>query len=721
MEKKPPDKYRTIKCPLKSIIKDEDNISVLFDAMMRTHKIVIHTYQFLRLWVLNKYHNNIIIPTITEDVIRMAFKSLVQDSSGPKPKGSNLEIYNEFLQFYNSTYKRLGYKEKIDARNLSQILGYMTTDMITNIENNVKMHFTKYVRRFVNSSFKKQNNEIVKNTEKGKKTELRKQFNKELAELKDDLLSDTLTCNEKYHDWIKEHRNNIFPKEYKHSYEFDVQNNPQKYLKSMIYMCLEIEKLETKSFQFFPLRTDITPKYIPIDSKSLVELFIEQNKNSYLLDIENKKHKLWKKYFDLRQPIFTQNNYCFDYRISTDCMAVSIQLIYNDFVDKEKEKRKNMKNKRQEMKEICKDMTQKEKEDYKAKLADIKKEEKEQRKLELKKARDKKKEEFKKLSKDKKEKLKTKQKKELEEKKKNKYIEFPYLEDLNDDELTQLQKSEWVVSDPGKNSLLYMKNKKGVTLNYTNRTHIRRTKRLKYQQLNQNYKDKNGISKIENKLSDFSSKTCNYDKFKEFIKNKNQINNKLFDKYAKERFRKYKWYSYINRKRAETDLAKDIKNKFGKDCIMLIGDWSDRVNLHNRIKGHVSTPNLGLKRKLAEHIKIYNLNEFRTSCLNHKTEEKCENLWLPDKKGKMRKIHSVLTYQTENSRMACINRDENAVNNMVKIVRYYLKYKSRPEKFRKDYKFPEVIKDGNPCNSKSIASVKCRHALRSAITLSFDD
>ncbi len=36
----------------------------------------------------------------------------------------------------------------------------------------------------------------------------------------------------------------------------------------MIYMCLEIEKIGTKSFQFFPLRTDIAPKYIPIDTKS---------------------------------------------------------------------------------------------------------------------------------------------------------------------------------------------------------------------------------------------------------------------------------------------------------------------------------------------------------------------------------------------------------------------------------------------------------------------
>ena len=35
------------------------------------------------------------------------------------------------------------------------------------------------------------------------------------------------------------------------------------------YMCLELEKIDAKSFQFFPLRTDIVPKYIPIDMYSL--------------------------------------------------------------------------------------------------------------------------------------------------------------------------------------------------------------------------------------------------------------------------------------------------------------------------------------------------------------------------------------------------------------------------------------------------------------------
>ena len=39
------------------------------------------------------------------------------------------------------------------------------------------------------------------------------------------------------------------------------------------------------------------------------------------------------------------------------------------------------------------------------------------------------------------------------------------------------------------------------------------------------------------------------------------------------------------------------------------------------MKNFISKPNLGLKRKLNEHYKVYNLDEFRTSLLNCKTKK----------------------------------------------------------------------------------------------------
>ena len=705
--KKPPDKYRTIKCSLKSICKNELNQTKLFDACYRTHQIIIHTYQFLRLWILNKYHNKQEMPIITDDTIKMAFKSLLKDSQGPKPKGTNLNLYNEFKKLYDDEYKKLNYENKLDGVNLSQILCYMAIDMLTNIENNIKLHFIKYLNRFVNSSFKKQNNELLEKCEKGTKTKLRKELNKDLYEIKQDLINNNLNSNNKYHEWINKHKVNIFPKEFNTSYEFDIQNNPQNYIKGMIYMCIEIEKIGTKSFQFFPLRNNIVLKYVPIDSKSLIELFIEEDKNTYLTDIENKKQELWSKYFNLNNPVFKQKEYSFDYRISTDCFSVSIQLIHNDFIQKEKDKKQNMKTKKNEMKELTKYMNQEQKEKYKEDLIKKKKDEQVKLKLEKKLLKDKEKEAYKKLSKEEKLKLKEQKKKETTEKSITKYIEFPYLEELDEKQYNKLKNGNWVSADPGKRCLLYMKNKDGITYKYTNRMHINKTKRLKYQRLIKNYKDKKEITTVENKLSEFNSKSCILDEFKKFIKNKNELNIVLLEKYKEDIFRKYKWYSYINRKKAETDLARNIKDKFGKDVILIQGDWSDRLKTTPSRINYISTPNLGLKRKLNEYLTIYNIDEFRTSCLNYKTEERCENMYLPDKKGVERKIHSILRYQTESKRMGCINRDENAVNNMIKIVNTYLLNKTRPEKFRRDYKFPETIKDDNPIIIGINNSVKC--------------
>ena len=270
---------------------------------------------------------------------------------------------------------------------------------------------------------------------------------------------------------------------------------------------------------------------------------------------------------------------------------------------------------------------------------------------------------------------------------KNNYIEFPYLENLNDKQLEELNNNNWCVVDPGRRCLLYMKNKNGKRLRYTNKEHIKGLKRLKYNKLLQNYKDKTGISDIENYLSKYNSKTCDYKKFKKFIKYKNKINDVLLDEYKKDIFRKYKWYGYINKKKTESKLITKIKKTFGKDAIINFGDWSSNGGKASR--GFVSTPNLGLKRKLNEHFTVYNLDEFRTSLLNCKSEEKNENLYLPDKKNVIRKIHSVLTFQTESNRSGCINRDENSVNNMIKIVNYYLLYKDRPEKFKRSFKLED--------------------------------
>ena len=173
-------KLRSIKTSLNNVSLDENVNEILFDAVTRTHQIVIHVYQFIRLYILKQYHDKQVIPEITTDFIAMVIKALMENAkSGRNPKDENLKMFNEFKKFYMTDYKKLGYKKKINGINLSHILDCMEVDIKTNIENNIKMHFMSYVRRFVNSSFKAKHNILLEKSIKGTKTKLRKELNKE--------------------------------------------------------------------------------------------------------------------------------------------------------------------------------------------------------------------------------------------------------------------------------------------------------------------------------------------------------------------------------------------------------------------------------------------------------------------------------------------------------------------------------------------------------------
>ena len=686
---KPLSKLKINKVALHKILIDNknfDNHKIIFDAVNRTHQLYIHLCMFMRVFVLKKYHANEEIPTITKDFISMAIKALLKPSiCGPKPKGENLELFEEFTNFYVSDYEQLEYSAKIDGTNLSQILAYIEVDVLKNIENNIKLHFINYVRRFVNASFKKDDNKLLRELNKKSKITV-KDINNDLYEIKQDLLNNTLNSKPIYHKWIKRHRRYMFPSEYKDSYEFDCQHYPQKYLKHMIYMCLELERLEAKSFQFFPIRTNIVPKYIPIDTASIVDLFIDENKNLYLNNIEEYKEEIWGKIFKTDKQVFRQKQYTFDHRIMTDGFAVSIQLINKDSIAKEIEKKQAKKIANQQAKELYATLTQKEVDKLKKDKIKIKIEKKVQKDLSNKEEKAAKKEAFKNLPKEEQLKQKEREKKERFKRSQEMYIEFPYLEQLNNFEYEELKNGNWAVIDPNLGTLLHIRNNKGKVLRYNNRHHLRKTKRIKYMRLTKNKRTKLGITKAEDELKSYNSKSCNYEIFKQYIKKKNEVNEIVLEKYKDAIFRQYKWYGYINRRRAEDELVKLIKKTFGEDVILIYGDWSKGESMKNNI----STPNMELKKKLGEHFKIYSIDEFRTSCLHHETTDRCENLYLPDDKGVIRKLHSILTSKMENKRLGCINRDNNATRNMIKIVEQFLKDKTRPYIFRRTVKKEDI-------------------------------
>jgi len=71
-----------------------------------------------------------------------------------------------------------------------------------------------------------------------------------------------------------------------------------------------------------------------------------------------------------------------------------------------------------------------------------------------------------------------------------------------------------------------------------------------------------------------------------------------------------------------------------------------------------------------------------------------------------RKIHSILTYQMENNRKGCINRDKNGCKNTHYVFNYYKKTGKRPEKFRREYKLERIAST----TETKVEVVKCANA-----------
>jgi len=628
--KKPPDKYKCIKLPITSILNNNEESQKIFntiqDAIYRTNYITTKTSLLLRLWCLEKFHYGIDIPLINENTIKMCMKSLILPSSGPKPKNNNLLLLNEFKKLHNFTLE--------DGVNLSSILDYYAITILTSIETNIKMQFFYYVNRFINSYFKVFYKDEITNKE------FKKQLFKDLYVVKNDILNGTLKANVKFHNWINEYRFKIVPEEFEINYYYDVKATPQKYLKYMIFMNIELEKIEGKMYQFFPLQSSVIPNHIQMDTKSVIELLVDKGKKEYLDNIELNKEFLWDKYFNITQKI---KDYKFDNTIITDGYATSLRFIHNDYIEGEKIKKEKMKKGRKDAREMTD-------------------EDKEKKKLSKKNLQDEKNEMNKLKQKDK-------------PKKVEKTHEFPYIDDVEKEEL----KGNHIFIDPGKRSLFTMMNDDGKFYSYTNKQRVNETKRLKYQNILKKYRDDLEITSKEKELSSYNSKSCNINKYREFITKKINTNEVLYKLYQNNKFRQYKWYAFINKKRTEDNMLNKIEKTYTKDSIIIIGDWS----IGKQMKNFISTPNLSLKRKLQERFKVYDIDEYRTSCLNYRTEELCKNLYLPDKKNKERKMHSILTYKMENKRNGCINRDKNGCKNIQKVFNYYIEYDERPERYRR--------------------------------------
>ncbi len=354
---KPPDKatdyFKCIKIPLQHILKNPDiNSPKITDAVIRCNKIVINTLMFMKLYLLDHFEKNNKLPEIDKVFVNSCMKILCNESvSGRPPKKEIKELKDKLTAFYNSDYKPLIKDTDLDYTHLNTVLDYLTIGIITIYENNIKLHYVEYIERYVNIVWKKKET-IVKikeeNKEEDKQKELVNEFCRQLRKIKNDILEisseykSEYKSDIKYHNWIKEIKKTITPNKDKYQKDnlyYDLQCNPQDYLPCMIRMMNEVEKDKVMIYNVFPMRNDIIPHSIKLDTTTLVHLLFTQkqgNKTYYLLEGNLKKYedKIWEFFFRTERQCFKKPKYTFHHMIETDGISCSILMLRNDLIGK---------------------------------------------------------------------------------------------------------------------------------------------------------------------------------------------------------------------------------------------------------------------------------------------------------------------------------------------------------------------------------------------------
>jgi len=310
--------YKTFKIPLKTILLNRNTIQPVINHLVFVmNDLVIDTYQFIRLYVLHQYTQKLPLPDLNETFILYCIKTLgTRDNRGKK--GKDTELLETLETFYKTEYQPLLNHEKTDLKNTTFLLPYLATQIHTSLHNNLQEHFIQHFLRFIN----KTTNEITED----KATLF--SFKKQLFDLTE---TDTMFSN-----WKKTHLSHILPTEIKKSIHYDVKVRPFEYLKGMLYMNSVLEKLESKLFQPLPLRNNIIPKHIIIDTASLVSLFCPENskKGELLKKIKENQHDIWNSFLNLNHKIFKNKHYQFHHQIQTDGISCCLLFIRKDLKDK---------------------------------------------------------------------------------------------------------------------------------------------------------------------------------------------------------------------------------------------------------------------------------------------------------------------------------------------------------------------------------------------------
>lgn len=603
-----------VKTSLKSILKDYDtNFKKINDLVLESNEIVIRTYQFMRLFFLYKYYKDEDIPDIDKDTVLYFIRALgIRDKRGRS--SSNKTFETELDEFYEKEFRDLINKPKFDLKNKSYLTPYLATQIQTGFNNNIKEHFITRFRHFMNV-FKP--DVKIECDKKGK--ELKKELNSIWNKAKNTVLGDKLDeCPTVYREWATNMRNSYLPETYDTSFYYDAKCNVTKYLKYTIKLN-EVLENRNKEIEVIISQTD--------DYKKRKEL-------------ETTKCKLF-------QPISLRNSVIPHY------ITIDTNVILSQF--KEKGESQQNKNTKENASKIWSKIFRTNRRVFRQKGYSYASIQTDGIGVSIVFKKD----DYNKYSKN------------NNEEEDNDL----YLTELEDDELSILKKKKIVAIDPGKHNLVMMLDENNNKLRYTACQRRIESLRKKCNKIMGWEKINNYIQEKESVLSSYNCKTVDYNKFKDYIRQKTLLNDDIRDFYERELFRKFKWRTQIYKRKSEDIFLNRIEKTYGKsdDIILSYGNWS----CNKQMKHLMPTMNKGLRKIIEKKFNTVLFDEYKTSMLCCKCHNEIKNY----KDAEGNKIHRLFICKgccdSESKKTVFINRDINACVNILNLSKEWISHKTR--------------------------------------------
>ena len=510
--------YTTIKTTLNSVLHNHKEVQpIITNLVFEMNDLMIHSYQFIRLYVLKCYNDNQPLPEINEKFILYCIKTLgIRDKRGIQSKDTDL--LETLQEFYDKEYQPLLNHEKTSLKNKPHLLPYLATQLHTSLSNNTQEHFIQHFLRFINKT--------TSNITEDKAVIFK--FKKLVLECSDE--TDTM-----FDEWKNTHLPNILPTNIKKSVHYDMKVKPFDYLKGMLYMNAVLEKEEHKLFQPLPLRNNIIPKHIILDTACIISLFCPENakKGELLKKVKENQYDIWNNLLNLQHKTFKSKFYQFHYQLQTDGISCSLLFIRKDLKDKK----------------------------WGSRVPTLQEQ------------------------------------------------DFHNIEDLSIEQLKEVEPRNIVGCDPGKRSLVYMMDDKGNKLQYTAPQRKRESKAKTNQRILLEEKKRNNIIEKETHLSFQNSKSVDYEKFKEYLVEKDKLNKETTEFYKRDVWRKMKFRQYSYGKKSMDKFLNKIKETFGENILIGYGNWSRNTQM----KHFMPTLNKGLRKQIHKKYDTITINECNTS------------------------------------------------------------------------------------------------------------